>query len=464
MTLSRFELIAMIAMVLGYTMDGLDSSIINVAVPVIAESFGTDTNAIAWVTIIYFIMIAGLMLTFGRMADSGLLRRVYVIGFAIFTIGSVLCGLSDNLGFMIFARGVQGIGAAMLAAVAPMFCVKFLPPSKLGLGMAIFIVGWAASFSFGPAVGGIIMEIASWHWAFFINVPIGILGIFIALRWLPKDEPSGKTKLDLAGTTVLFVAVLCGILALELFSYPGYGVVCIALAAAMLILLYAFAVIEKKVKSPMLNLRMFKDWKFVSLSGCYLIVSLAFMGTFYILPFFLMKAAGLDTITTGLALMIPNIFCMILPIPVGRYCDLHGRRKIALICTISMVVLSFFYVIADPAYGWIGLMPAFVATGIMWGTAGPSVCSRIIDIAKNEDKGMASTMTNFVYYIGSGVGTALFASLLTFGAGTAGIPVEFMTVEEFMDGYVFAMWCAVAISLLAVLTAWIVNENKIKKA
>ncbi len=464
MMLSRLELIAMTAMVLGVVMDGLDSSIINIAVPIIAESFGTDTNAIAWVTIVYFIMIAGLMLAFGRIADSGHIKKVYVTGFAIFAGGSLLCGLSESLEFMIFARVIQGLGAAMLAAVAPMFCVKFLPTSKLGLGMAILSVGGAIGFGVGPAIGGLIIEVASWHWAFFINIPIGIIGILIALRGLPKDNALGKPKLDMTGTAILFIAVLCGVLALELFSYPGYGTTCIVLAVAMLILLFIFAVVEKKVKFPMLNVKMFGDWRFIALISCYLVTNICYMGVFYIIPFLMTKAMGMNTLTTGLVLLIPSIISGTLTIPVGRYCDVHGRRNTAIICAIFLVIVSICYAIVDPSYGWVSLIPAFIAAGLMWGTIGPSSCSRIIDISKNEDKGMASTITNFLYYSGGSIGTALFASLLTFGAGSAKIPVELMSVESFMQGYYFAMLCAIAISFLAVLSAWIVKEDKIKKA
>ncbi len=127
MNLSKAELLALLAMAFGVFMDGLDSSIINIALPVIAEYFGTDTSSVAWVTVVYFMMIAGLMLTFGRIADSGHIRKIYIVGFALFSVSSLTCGLSTSLEMLVASRVVQGIGAAMLGAVAPMICVKFLP-------------------------------------------------------------------------------------------------------------------------------------------------------------------------------------------------------------------------------------------------------------------------------------------------------------------------------------------------
>ena len=136
----------------------------------------------------YFMMIAGLMLTFGRISDSGHLRKVYVIGFILFTVASLACGLSNDLFSLVASRAVQGLGAAMLGAVAPMICVKLISPRRLGVAMSVLMVGGAIGFGCGPAVGGFIVDVSSWHWAFFINVPVGIAAILFSLRALPKDH------------------------------------------------------------------------------------------------------------------------------------------------------------------------------------------------------------------------------------------------------------------------------------
>jgi len=214
----------------------------------------------------------------------------------------------------------------------------------------------------------------------------------------------------------------------------------------------------------MLNLRMFSDWRFVSLASCYLFINICYMGVFYIIPFYMTKAAGLDVLTTGLVLLIPSILSGVLTLPIGRYCDMHGRRPMALVCVMTLVIVMILYAMADPSKGWVGLVPGFIGAGVMWGVIGPSVCSRIIDIARPEDKGMASTLTNFLYFCGGTVGTALFAALLTFGAGTAGIPVELMSVESFMQGYRFAMIFAIALSFIAVFTTWVVKEDSPRTA
>lgn len=143
-----------VTMVLGVLMDGIDGSIVNVALPAIAHGFGTDTSVVSWITISYFLLMAGFLLPFGRIASAGHIRKVFLFGFAVFTIGSVACALSPTLSALIASRVVQGLGAAAIAAVAPMICVKVLPPEHLGRSLGIMSVAASMGFALGPALGG----------------------------------------------------------------------------------------------------------------------------------------------------------------------------------------------------------------------------------------------------------------------------------------------------------------------
>ena len=184
----RGSTLIIITMVFGVLMDGIDGSIVNVALPSIADSFGTDTSVVSWVTISYFLMLAGLLLPFGKIADAGHIRKVFLLGFAVFTIGSLACALSPTLAVLVASRILQGIGAAALAAVAPMICVKLLPAKHLGKSLGIMTVAAALGFAIGPALGGLLVGLLSWHWIFLINLPLGIAAIAIGHVALPKEE------------------------------------------------------------------------------------------------------------------------------------------------------------------------------------------------------------------------------------------------------------------------------------
>lgn len=447
-------------MAFGVFMDGLDSSIVNIALPSIAETFGVDANAVAWVTITYFMMIAGLMLSFGRLADSGHIRKIYILGFAIFAASSLVCGLSQDLMTLVAARVVQGIGAAMLGAVAPMICVKFIPLSKLGLAMSVLMVSGAVGFGCGPAIGGLIMDLSSWHWTFFINVPIGIAGILFALRALPKDHDIKEAKLDLAGSALLFISVISGVYILEMFSRDGQGIICAVMAAVMVLGMALFVRTEKRTENPMLNLGMFKDWSFDSVALCYLLMNICYVGISYLVPFYITKELDMSYTVAGLLILIPSVVTVIVSIPAGKFADIHGRRGLAVVSCIALIMFSIGYWLIRPEMGWFPFLPIGLMGGIVWGLCGASVASRIVDHAPDDDKGIASTLSNFLYYTGGSIGCALFASLATIGSGSIGVPLDLISPEDFLDGFIFSMVPAIILGVATLMTA-LVKDKKV---
>ena len=464
MDLKRVEVMALLAMAFGVFMDGLDSSIVNIALPAIAESFGVDANAVAWVVITYFMMIAGLMLSFGRLADSGHIRKIYILGFAIFGASSLVCGLSQDLWTLVGARVVQGVGAAMLGAVAPMMCVKFISPSKLGLAMSVLMLSGAVGFGSGPFIGGIIMDISSWHWTFFINVPIGIIAILFALRAMPRDHDIKDAKLDLLGSATLLLAVTCGVYVLEMFSREGQGLICTAMAVLMVVFIALFVWAEGRASNPTLDLGMFRDWRFDSVSMCYFLMNVGYVGISYLIPFYIAKELDVSYTFTGILILIPSLVTISISIPAGKYADKHGRRTMAIVSCIALILSSVGYWLLRPDMGWIPFIPIGIMGGVMWGLCGASVASRIVDHAKEEDKGMSSTLSNFLYYAGGSVGSALFASLATKGSDSIGIPLDLISAEDFLDGFTFSMVPAILLGIASLVCAVIVRDDAVKRS
>ena len=186
---SRHQKLLLGAVALGILMDGLDGSIVNVALPTIATAFDTDAGTISWVIITYLLMMAGLILVFGNLADRGIMKRVFVGGLVLFTVGSAACGVAPDLSVLLAARIVQGIGAAMIAAAASLLCVRYLPPQMLGAALGVLAASSSIGFAAGPALGGIITHFLSWHWIFLINIPIGIMGIIRCRTGHPQRRP-----------------------------------------------------------------------------------------------------------------------------------------------------------------------------------------------------------------------------------------------------------------------------------
>ena len=161
----RHTILMLAAMFVATLMDGLDSSIVSVALPDIGMDLGVDTGTASWVSIIYMMVLAGLIIPFARVCANIGVRAVLTIGFALFTVSSFFCGISTTFAMLIASRAVQGVGASMLAAAGPICCTEHLPRAKLAFGLAVLTIGSSIGYALGPAVGGIIVELISWNWA-----------------------------------------------------------------------------------------------------------------------------------------------------------------------------------------------------------------------------------------------------------------------------------------------------------
>ncbi|MDD4429699.1 MAG: MFS transporter, partial [Paludibacter sp.] len=251
----------LIAAGIAVFMDALDGSVVNISLPVIAADFGTDAGTVSWVSVSYLLILAGLILTFGKLSDCGYVRMIFIAGFVVFTLGSVVCGLSPNLAILIASRVFQGIGAAMIAASAPMLCVKFLPMNMLGVSLGVLTAASSIGFAVGPAIGGVITAFLSWHWIFFLNIPIGIFAVLFAVKIIPRSVSVDKCAFDFAGAFALFCMMASGIFALERLPHLGFLSPVIIFAAGICVVsLILFIRFELRSRHPILNIRVFAKW------------------------------------------------------------------------------------------------------------------------------------------------------------------------------------------------------------
>ena len=209
MPTSRDQKIILAIIAFAMFMASLDTSIVNISLPTIAEWFDTDMGLVSWVVMGYLLVLSGLMLACGRLGDIRGFRRVFIAGFAVFTAGSLLCGLATSIGLLIAFRVIQGIGAAAIEAIAPAMIAVSLPAEKRGWALGILMTIISLSIALGPILGGFITEYLGWHWVFFVNVPIGILAVALAIRYLPPDVvPPQAGRFDTSGAVLILVALV----------------------------------------------------------------------------------------------------------------------------------------------------------------------------------------------------------------------------------------------------------------
>ena len=439
----RGQWMLMAVMAAAMFLDGMDGTIVNVVLPEISEGFGIDAGVTSWVVTVYFLMMAGLILIFGKVADGGAIKRVFVGGMAVFAVSSLLCGLSTTLPMLLAFRAVQGVGAAMLAVSAFMLCVKFLPKSMAAFAMSVGILGMSIGAAMGPAIGGVLSEMMSWHLVFFINVPIGAFAILLAMRAVPGDGEFTAKGFDVKGAALLFVSMVCGLYVLE--SAPSHGfdevsVVCLAVFVAGMAM---FVLIERRAVDPVLKLRLFRLPSLLAT----------------IVTMVIKIEMGMGSIASGSYLLIPAVSTLAFCVWIGRLADKYGNRPFAIVSCVVMLASMLVFAFIDPDAVWM-LILGLVCMGVMWGIGGGPVSSRMLENVPDEDRPSSSSLNSFFIYFGCAAGTAMFAGLFGMGSGSSGQDIAGLTGEVFLEGFHFAMVFGVVLSVVALVLSWVVNERK----
>lgn len=441
-------------------MDGLDGSIVGVALPTIGESVGVDTATSSWVTITYLMVLAGTLVAFARVASDIGVRKIICVGLAVFTAGSAVCGLSADFAMLIAGRVIQGVGAAMMGAAAPMCCTKHLPLSKLGFGMSVVTIGASLGFALGPAIGGAIVEYASWHWCFLINIPLGIAAAPLALKAIPaSSEPHSGMTLDVSGTVVLCATIILGVFAIETLSYSGMRAVSIMTGLMAIALLALFVRIEAGKERPLLHLKMFRRLDFSAMFICLMLVNAAYMGMMYLFPFYGQIYLGKPTLEIGLFLLESATVTALFGMPMARWSDRKGRKPFCVAAGIIMTIAFACYGIFGENMTDAELVVILFMKGFVWALVGGPMASRMIEHATDRD--LASSLTNEAYYIGGAIGTAFFAMTFTLFSGTEGVDIMDVARMDFLDGFIpSAYLCALMGFAILVLSVLIKDRKK----
>jgi EmrB/QacA subfamily drug resistance transporter len=457
---SKSAVVPMLAIVAFVSlMDGMDGSIVNVTLPTLASQFGTDTGTIAWVTVTYFLMIAGTVLIFAKIASNGHIKKILIAGLIVFTFSSLMCGISESLQSLLIFRVLQGLGAAMMGATTPIICVRYLPTDRLATGLGVISLGNALGYSLGPALGGFLLGVASWHWVFLINVPLGIFVLPLLLKYVPNDIFKNNNHIDITGTVLFFLMMAFGIIALDRSSHPGDVLIAGVSAILFVIMLTAFIVVELRKKTPLLNVRVFKHWEYTFVFLAFLIVNLTYMGVLYLIPFYFDINLGMGPYTSGLYLLIPSVVTLIMIIPMSRLSDGHGKRPFGIgACLMLACAFAIWYLFASEGNRG-ALVVALILMGLTWSCSGGAMASRLIEKTTDESREMGSSLMTISVYIGCVAGTALYAGLFTKYTESGGIDFTSLPPETFLSGLMFTLVISVILTILGAVMSAVVKDS-----
>jgi EmrB/QacA subfamily drug resistance transporter len=315
----------------GTFMTTLDASIVNIALPSVAQAFGTSlTGTVEWVIIGYLVVIATLLLTVGRLADLIGRSPLWITGLVVFTLGSAASGAAPSLLLLIAARALQGVGSACLLATGLAILSDAFLPGERGRALGINTIALALGASAGPTLGGLIVEHLDWRWIFYVNVPVGILAVLASRRILPRAAPRHPGQFDAAGAVLLGVAI--GGLNLGLSFGQEWGWASAPLVGTLVVsvgALIAAVSHERRTIAPLLDLTLFRDRTFSSSLLSLVCAMLALFAVGFLLPFYFEELRGFSTQEAGLLLTPFSITIAVVGPIAGSLADRYGSRWLA---------------------------------------------------------------------------------------------------------------------------------------
>jgi DHA2 family methylenomycin A resistance protein-like MFS transporter len=415
----------LIAVSLGYFMVILDATVVNVALPSLGRDLGGGVSDLQWVVDGYTLVFAGLLLSAGSLGDLLGGRRVFEAGLWLFTIASAACAAAPSVPVLVGARLLQGLGAAMLVP-SSLALLRAAYPDTRERARAVGIWGGVAGVAAasGPIVGGLAVAAVSWRAVFFVNVPIGLLGLFLAARHLPPRTEPSETGLDPAGQ-------VAGVLALTLLTFGlieggdfGWSSpLAVAPLVAFPFALLAFIALEWRKDEPMLPLGLFRSHTFSGSSYVGLAINLGFYGQLFVISLYFQQVRGYSALQTGLALLPMGIFVALSSVVSGKLTGRVGPR-IPMLFGLSLAGLGFLGLIAAGAgTSYAVLVAPLIAIGFGMAMTMPAATAAIIEAAPADRAGIASGVLNASRQAGGAIGVALLGTLVQSGAFVPGLHV-----------------------------------------
>jgi EmrB/QacA subfamily drug resistance transporter len=422
---------------------------VNVALPAIQEDLGTGLSELQWIVTGYALTFAALMLIGGKLADAYGRRLIFVIGIVIFTGASLWCGLADSGNMLIAARVVQGAGAALMNPATLSIIAATFPPKERGMAIGIWAGTAALALAIGPLVGGLLTEHLSWHWIFFVNVPVGIVAIVASFLLITESRDDTHESLDLPGlgTSALgLFALTYGLIEANAYGWTSARIVGSFVIAA--VALASFVQIERRRRSPMLDLSLFRSGTYAGANVSMLLVALAMFGIFFFVSLYMQNILGYSAVQAGAAFLPMTVLIILVAPFAGKASDKYGSRWLM---TIGMVLLGvqllYLSQMSADATFW-NLLPGFIVGGFgmaMTMTPTAAAATRAVPVEKS---GVGSAVLNAMRQVGGSLGVALMGAIVA--AQTKGNP----SVDGFMAGFERALIVAALIAFAGSIVAF----------
>ncbi|MFQ6311345.1 DHA2 family efflux MFS transporter permease subunit [Lysobacter capsici] len=400
---------------MGALMIVLDSTIVNVALPSIRTDLGFSESSLAWVVNAYLLTFGGFLLLGGRLGDLFGHRRVFLIGIAVFTLASLACGLAGSQTFLVAARGVQGLGGAVVTAVALSLIMNlFTEPADRAKAMGVYSFVCAGGGSVGVLLGGLLTGGLSWHWIFLVNIPIGLIVIAATLKLLPASRGPGEGQLDVAGSITVTASLMLAVYAIVNGNEAGWtSLATLGLLGVAVVLLLAFLWIESRVSAPLMPLSLFRLRNVAVANTVGVLWAAAMFAWFFLSALYMQLVLKYSPMQVGLAFLPSNLIMAAFSLGLSAKLVMRFGIRWPLAVGLGLATIGLLLFARAPVGGDFvsDVLPGMLLLGLGAGIAfNPLLLAAMSDVSPAES-GLASGVVNTAFMMGGALGLAILASL-----------------------------------------------------
>ena len=445
--------LTLMAVAFGLFMIMLDNTVVNVALPSIEKDLKISISQLEWIVTAYALVFAALLITGGKLADLFGRRKIFVVGLFVFTASSLACGLASSAGFLIGARAVQGVGAALMNPATLSIITATFPPKQRGQAIGIWAGVSALALAIGPLCGGLIVDNIGWHWIFFVNVPVGVIGIVVSQLVIRESrDTSHEQSVDFPGLLTSGAGLFALSYALiEGNSHGWASGEILGLFAVSLVMLVAFVLLESRQRLPMLDLSLFRIPSFVGANIVALLVSLGMFGVFFFVSLYVQNILGYSPTKAG-AIFLPMTILIILIAPqAGKASDRIGGRWLMAGGMATLGVSLLLYQRVGLHSDFWTLLPAMVLGGVGMAMTMSPMTSVAMGSVPVDKAGVGSGVLNSFRQVGGSLGIALMGAILASYTHVGAPALE--AKQQYVDGLHAALLVSAGIAFAAAIVA-----------
>jgi EmrB/QacA subfamily drug resistance transporter len=464
-TTDRNRWIALYVLCVGVLMIVLDVTVVNVALPSIQDDLGFSQSSLAWVVNAYLIAFGGLLLLAGRFGDILGRKKVFMAGLGLFIVASLLCGVAQSQELLVGARFIQGIGGALTSAVVLGMIVTMFPePRDQAKAIGVYAFVASAGGSIGLLAGGVLTQSISWHWIFFINIPIGIATAILAHRLVRGDEGIGfGDGADVPGAVLITTSLMLGVYTIvKPAAEQGWGSSqALGLGAASLVLLVAFVVRESRTRNPLVPLRIFRSRNVAGANVIQALLVAGMFGMFFLGSLYLQRILGYDPLEIGLAFLPTTLIMGTMSVRYSERLVMRFGPKSTLLPGMVLIAIALVLFARAPVGGSYveHVLPVLILLGLGVGGSFPALMTLAMSGATREDAGLASGLVNTSAQVGGALGLAVLATLSASRSDHL-IASGKATASALTSGYHLAFLIGAALVVAAIAVGVLVLEAK----